>query len=107
MPSSRMPTTSGTPAMSLPKLISASVLRAADCARVAVLQGRLRRVFALFGALQLHKQAPDRDRFRAKQQADTAFSTMLIAVLIEPDRRSRLRLILWSGQACCGRSPFR
>lgn len=60
-------------------------------AAVAVLQGRLRRVFTLFGALQLHKQAPDRDNIRAKQQADNALLNNAIAVLIEPDR-DRLRL---------------
>ena len=39
-------------------------------AAVAILQERLRRVFALFGSLQLRKEAHDRDAFRAKQQAD-------------------------------------
>ncbi|MFL6045367.1 MAG: TetR/AcrR family transcriptional regulator [Propionibacteriaceae bacterium] len=60
-------------------------------AAVAVLQGRLRRVFALFRALQLHKQTPDRDSIRAKQQADNALLNNAIAALIEPDQ-DRLRL---------------
>ena len=60
-------------------------------AAVGVLQGRLRRVFTLFAALQLHKQAPDRDSIRAKQQADNALLNDAIAVLIEPDQ-DQLRL---------------
>jgi len=35
-------------------------------AAVAILQGRLRRVFALFGSLRLRREASDHDSFRIK-----------------------------------------
>ena len=58
---------------------------------VGILQERLRRVFALFGSLQLRKEAHDRDTFRAKQQADNELLNNAIAALIKPDQ-DRLRL---------------
>jgi AcrR family transcriptional regulator len=60
-------------------------------AAVAILQERLRRVFALFGSLQLRKEPHDRDTFRAKQQADNEVLNNAIAALIKPDQ-DRLRL---------------
>ena len=60
-------------------------------AAVAILQERLRRVFALFGSLQLRKEAHDRDTFRAKQQADNELLNNAIAALIRQDQ-DRLRL---------------
>jgi AcrR family transcriptional regulator len=60
-------------------------------AAVAVLQERLRRVFALFGSLRLRGEAPDHDSFRAKQQADNALVNSAIAALIKPDQ-DQLRL---------------
>jgi AcrR family transcriptional regulator len=60
-------------------------------AAVGILQERLRRVFALFGSLQLRKEAHDRDTFRAKQQADNELLNNAIAALIKPDQ-DRLRL---------------
>jgi AcrR family transcriptional regulator len=60
-------------------------------AAVAVLQERLRRVFALFGSLRLRGEAPDHDSFRAKQHADNALVDNAIAALIKPDR-DQLRL---------------
>jgi AcrR family transcriptional regulator len=60
-------------------------------AAVAILQERLRRVFALFGSLQLRREAPDHDSFRAKQQADNALVNSAIAALITPDQ-DQLRL---------------
>jgi AcrR family transcriptional regulator len=61
------------------------------CAAVTILQARLRRVFALFGLLQLRKEAHDRDSFRAKQQADNELVNRAIATLIRPEQ-DRLRL---------------
>jgi AcrR family transcriptional regulator len=66
-------------------------LEARLIAAVAILQERLRRVFALFGSLQLRKEAHDRDTFRAKQQADNELLNSAIAGLIKPDQ-DRLRL---------------
>jgi AcrR family transcriptional regulator len=60
-------------------------------AAVAILQERLRRVFALFGSLRLRGEAPDHDSFRAKQQADNALVNSAIAALIKPDQ-DQLRL---------------
>jgi AcrR family transcriptional regulator len=60
-------------------------------AAVVILQERLRRVFALFGSLRLHKDTPDRDSFRTKQQADNELLNGAIAALIRPDE-DRLRL---------------
>jgi AcrR family transcriptional regulator len=60
-------------------------------AAVTILQERFRRLFALFGSLQLRKEALDRDRFRAKQQADNELLNGVIATLIKPDQ-NRLRL---------------
>jgi len=61
------------------------------CAAVTILQARLRRVFALFGLLQLRKEAHDRDSSRAKQQADNELLNRAIATLIRPEQ-DRLRL---------------
>lgn len=60
-------------------------------AAVAVLQERLRRVFALFGSLRLRGEAHDHDSFRTKQQADNALVNSAIAALIKPDQ-DQLRL---------------
>ena len=60
-------------------------------AAVAILQERLRRVFALFGLLRLRGEAPDHDSFRAKQQADTELINDAIVSLIKPDQ-DQLRL---------------
>jgi AcrR family transcriptional regulator len=60
-------------------------------AAVTILQARLRRVFALFGSLRLHKEDHDRDSFRAKQQADNELLNSAIAWLIKPDQ-DQLRL---------------
>ena len=60
-------------------------------AAVAVLQERLRRVFALFGSLRLRGEAQDHDSFRAKQEADNALVNSAIAALIKPDQ-DQLRL---------------
>jgi hypothetical protein len=51
----------------------------------------LRRIFALFGSLRLHKDASDHDTMRAKQQADTELINSAIAALIKPDQ-DQLRL---------------
>ena len=58
---------------------------------MTILQERLRRIFALFGSLRLHKDASDHDSFRAKQQADTELINSAIAALIKPDQ-DQLRL---------------
>ena len=58
---------------------------------VTILQERLRRIFALFGSLRLHKEPHDHDSFRAKQQADYELINHAIASLIKPDQ-DRLRL---------------
>jgi len=60
-------------------------------AAVIILQERLRRIFALFGLLRIHKSAADHDSFRAKQQADTDLINGAIAALIQPDK-DQLRL---------------
>jgi len=60
-------------------------------AAVIILQERLRRIFALFGSLRLHKNAADHESFRAKQQADTDLINSAIAGLIKPDE-DQLRL---------------
>lgn len=60
-------------------------------AAVAILQERLRRIFALFGSLRLYKDASDHDSMRAKQQADTELINGAIASLLEPDQ-DQLRL---------------
>jgi AcrR family transcriptional regulator len=60
-------------------------------AAVSILQERLRRVVTLFGSLRLHKEAHDRDSFRAKQLADNELLNRAIASLIEPDQ-DQLRL---------------
>lgn len=60
-------------------------------AAVAVLQERLRRAFALFGSLRLHRDASDHDSFRIKQQADNELINAAIASLIQPDQ-DQLRL---------------
>jgi AcrR family transcriptional regulator len=60
-------------------------------AAVTILQERLRRIFALFGSLRLHKDASDHDTMRAKQQADTELINSAIAALIKPDQ-DQLRL---------------
>jgi AcrR family transcriptional regulator len=58
---------------------------------VALLQERLRRVVALFGSLRLQKEKPDRDSYRARQQADNELIDRAIASLMEPDQ-DQLRL---------------
>ena len=60
-------------------------------AAVTILQERLRRIFALFGSLRLHKDASDHNSMRAKQQADTELINGAIASLLEPDQ-DQLRL---------------
>jgi AcrR family transcriptional regulator len=60
-------------------------------AAVGILQERFRRLFALFGPLQLRKEALDRDSFRAKHRADSELLNGAIAILIKPDQ-DRLRL---------------
>jgi AcrR family transcriptional regulator len=60
-------------------------------AAVAILQKRFRRLFALFGSLQLRKEALDRERFRAKFPVDNELLNTAIAILIKPDQ-DRLRL---------------
>jgi AcrR family transcriptional regulator len=60
-------------------------------AAVAILQDRLRRVVALFWLLRLRKETPDRDSFRAKQQAENELLNIAIASLIKPDQ-DQLRL---------------
>jgi AcrR family transcriptional regulator len=60
-------------------------------AAVGILQARFRRLFALFGSLQLRKETLDRDRFRAKHQADNELLNGAIAILLKPDQ-DRLRL---------------
>jgi AcrR family transcriptional regulator len=60
-------------------------------AAVAILQARFRRLFALFGSLQLRKETLDRDRFRAKHKADNELLNSAIAILMKPDQ-DRLRL---------------
>jgi len=58
---------------------------------VEILQKRLRRLVALFWSLRLSKDAPDRDSFRAKQQADNELVNNAIAALINPEH-DQLRL---------------
>jgi AcrR family transcriptional regulator len=59
---------------------------------VIVLQGRLRRVFALFHALRLHRRPPENhDDFRRRQQADNEQLNAALAALLKPDV-DRLRL---------------
>ena len=58
---------------------------------VIILQERLRRIFALFGSLRLHKSAADHQDYRAKQQADADLINKAIASLIEADQ-DQLRL---------------
>ena len=58
---------------------------------VEILQKRLRRLVALFWSLRLRKDAPDRDSFRAKKQADNELLNHAIAALIKPDQ-DQLRL---------------
>jgi AcrR family transcriptional regulator len=70
------------PALSLEERLTAAVI---------ILQERLRRIFALFGSLRLHKEQHDHDSFRAKQQADYELINRAIASLIKPDQ-DRLRL---------------
>ena len=60
-------------------------------AAVTILQERLRRIFALFDSLRLHKDASDHDGVRAKRQADTELINSAIASLIKPDQ-DQLRL---------------
>ena len=60
-------------------------------AAVAILQERLRRVFALFGSLRLRREASDHDSFRIKQQADNELINSAIAALIQPNQ-DQLRL---------------
>lgn len=60
-------------------------------AAVAILQARFRRLFALFGSLQLRKETLDRDRFRAKHKADNELLNSAIAILMKPDQ-DRLQL---------------
>ena len=60
-------------------------------AAVTILQERLRRIFALFDSLRLHKDASDHDGMRAKRQADTELINSAIASLIKPDQ-DQLRL---------------
>jgi AcrR family transcriptional regulator len=60
-------------------------------AAVAILQERLRRVFALFGSLRLHKDAHDHDSFRTRQLSDNELINSAIATLIESDQ-DQLRL---------------
>jgi AcrR family transcriptional regulator len=53
---------------------------------VTVLQGRLQKVFTLFHALRLTRQAPqNHDEMRAKQQADNALLNAAVAALVKPD----------------------
>ncbi len=63
-------------------------------AAVVILQERLRKVVALFWSLRLRKETHDRDRFRAKQQAENELLNTAIASLIEPDQ-DQLRLAAW------------
>jgi AcrR family transcriptional regulator len=58
---------------------------------VIVLQGRLRRVFALFHALRLHRRPPENDDFRRRQEADNEQLNAALAALLKPDV-DRLRL---------------
>jgi AcrR family transcriptional regulator len=58
---------------------------------VEILQKRLRRLVALFWSLRLRKDAPDRDSFRAKQQADNELLNNAVAALIKPEH-DQLRL---------------
>jgi AcrR family transcriptional regulator len=60
-------------------------------AAVAVLQERLRRAFALFGSLRLHRDASDHDSFRIKQQADNELINAAIGSLMLP-YQDQLRL---------------
>ena len=60
-------------------------------AAVAIMQERLRRVFALFGSLRLRREASDHDSFRIKQQADNELINSAIAALIQPNQ-DQLRL---------------
>ncbi len=53
---------------------------------VAVLQERLRRVFALFHSLALTREAPPQFDLHAKQRADNELLTGALARLIAPDR---------------------
>jgi AcrR family transcriptional regulator len=55
-------------------------------AAVVILQERLRKVVALFWSLRLRKETHDRDRFRAKQQAENELLNSAIASLIKPDQ---------------------
>ena len=73
-------------------------------AAVAILQERLRRVFALFGSLRLQGEKPDHDSVRAKQQADNALVNNAIAALIKPDQ-DQLRLDVLEPPVPCGPSP--
>lgn len=57
---------------------------------VAVLQARLRRLFALFHSMRLGPR-PDRPDFRARQQADNERLNTEIARLLQPDH-DRLRV---------------
>jgi AcrR family transcriptional regulator len=53
---------------------------------VTVLQGRLRRVFALFHALRLHRRPPENsDDFRRRQQADNEQLNAALAALLKQD----------------------
>jgi AcrR family transcriptional regulator len=63
-------------------------------AAVVILQERLRKVVALFWSLRLRKETHDRDRFRAKQQAENELLNTAIASLIKPDQ-DQLRLAAW------------
>jgi AcrR family transcriptional regulator len=60
-------------------------------AAVAILQERMRRIVALFGSLRLQREKPDRDSYRAKQQADNELVDRAIASLMESDQ-DQLRL---------------
>ena len=60
-------------------------------AAVGILQARFRRLFALFGPLQLRRETLDRDRFRARHKADNELLNSAIAILIKPDQ-DRLRI---------------
>lgn len=61
-------------------------------AAVAIMQERLRRIFALFHAHRLERPEPaDRDSFHARQRADNERLNTVLAGLLQPDA-ARLRM---------------
>jgi AcrR family transcriptional regulator len=58
---------------------------------VTIMQGRLRRIFALFHTLRLHTKTPeDPEQFRRRRQADNERLNAALATLLKPDAE-RLR----------------